>query len=116
MYSLIKSSYEDINTLLFVSDCLISDYSSIIFEYSVLEKPMLFFAYDLESFSQKGRGFYEEYESYVPGKVVRDTKEVAAFIRSEFYDKECVKKFKRESFSYLDGYSMERFLSHIFEA
>ncbi len=110
------SAYEDINTLLFVSDYLITDYSSIIFEYSVLEKPMLFYAYDLEAFSSKGRGFYEPYVSYVPGKVVRDTKEIADSLACNSFDKSRIIKFKKDSFSFLDGRAMERFIHYIFEA
>jgi CDP-ribitol ribitolphosphotransferase len=68
------SSYPDINTLLLVSDCLITDYSSVIFEYCLLKRPMIFYAYDLEQFSDSGRGFYEDYEEYVPGPAARDTK------------------------------------------
>lgn len=109
------SSYQDINTLLFVSDVLITDYSSIIFEYCVLEKPMIFYAYDLEHFSQQGRGFYEPYESYVPGPVAKDTKEVAQLLSSETLSIQPVKEFKEKSFSYLDGCSMKRFLSNVFQ-
>lgn len=110
------SSYEDINTLLFVSDLLITDYSSIIFEYSVLEKPMLFYAYDLEKFSFEGRGFYEAYESYVPGQVVTGTKEIAEIIKTEAFQFDRVRKFKKNSFAFLDGHSIERFITYIFEA
>lgn len=109
------SAYQDINTLLFVSDVLITDYSSIIFEYCVLEKPMIFFAYDLETFSQQGRGFYEPYENYVPGPVVKDTKEVARLLSHEHLSIQQVKAFKEKSFSYLDGCSMKRFQENVFQ-
>ena len=70
------SSYASLNSLLFATDVLISDYSSIIFEFSALRRPMLFFAYDLEEFSENGRGFYWDYEAYVPGAVVRNNEEL----------------------------------------
>jgi len=63
------SDYEDLNGLLSVSDILITDYSSIIFEYSLLNRPMIFYAYDLEQFKTNGRGFYESYEDLVPGDI-----------------------------------------------
>ncbi|HAU88134.1 MAG TPA: hypothetical protein DCW90_22445 [Lachnospiraceae bacterium] len=110
------SSYDDINTLLFVSDMLITDYSSIIFEYCVLERPMIFYAYDLETFSQEGRGFYEDYVSYVPGKVVKKSEEVAAVINSNSFDYKKINSFKTNSFHFLDGHSMERFMQRIFKA
>lgn len=109
------STYEDINTLLFVSDVLITDYSSIIFEYSVLERPMIFYAYDLKTFSEDGRGFYEDYYSYVPGPVVIDTVEVSEMLNAKEVSNEKVQQFKKESFAFLDGNSMERFVSHIFK-
>ena len=70
------SSYASLNSLLFATDVLISDYSSIIFEFSALRRPMLFFAYDLEEFSEDGRGFYWNYEEYVPGAVIRNNEEL----------------------------------------
>lgn len=112
------SSYKDINTLLFVSDVLITDYSSIIFEYSVLERPMIFYAYDLDEFSQSGRGFYEDYRSYVPGPVVSDKEEIAAILNADEFKNESSNKlaaaFKILSFSYVDGQSMKRFIEYIF--
>lgn len=108
------SSYGDINTLLFVSDILITDYSSIIFEYCILERPMIFYAYDLENFSENGRGFYEDYYSYVPGPVVTESVKIAELIDTGFDYSNRVKVFKKRSYSYLDGHSVQRFIKHIF--
>lgn len=108
------SDYEDINTLLFVSDILITDYSSIIFEYAVLERPMVFYAYDLDEFSEEGRGFYEDYRTYVPGPVVTKTNQIAEIINEDIWQNERTMKFKKMSFSYLDGLAMKRFLKEIF--
>lgn len=51
------SSYESLNELLIITDVLISDYSSIFFDYSILSKPMLCYAYDYEEYQSK-RGLY----------------------------------------------------------
>lgn len=51
------SAYPSLNDLMIVSDILISDYSSIFFDYSVMAKPMLCFAYDYEEYQSK-RGLY----------------------------------------------------------
>ena len=51
------STYPNLNELMFVSDILISDYSSIFFDYSILGRPMLTFCYDYEEYSSK-RGMY----------------------------------------------------------
>ncbi len=74
------SNYSYLNTLLVNTYTLISDYSSIIFEYSLLNKPMFFFAYDLDEFTHNSRGFYENYESIVPGPVVKNTEELIPLI------------------------------------
>ncbi len=107
------SSYPDINTLLLVSDCVITDYSSVIFEYCLLKRPMIFFAYDLEQFSDCGRGFYEDYETYVPGPVVRDTKALTGLLNNGEFDMGRTEAFVRESYAYLDGKSAERIYRHI---
>jgi CDP-ribitol ribitolphosphotransferase len=107
------SSYPDINTLLLVSDCLITDYSSVIFEYCLLKRPMIFHAYDLEQFSDSGRGFYENYEDYVPGPVVRDTNALITLLKREKFDSSRTEAFIKESYKYLDGKSAERIYLHI---
>ncbi|MDP2401969.1 MAG: CDP-glycerol glycerophosphotransferase family protein, partial [Actinomycetota bacterium] len=55
-----------------MSDVLVTDYSSVIFEYSLLGKPMAFLAPDHAAYERE-RGFYFEYESGVPGPVFEDT-------------------------------------------
>ena len=48
-----------------VADLCITDYSSLIFEYSIFERPILFYAYDLKEYC-KEQGFFYEFESFVP--------------------------------------------------
>ncbi len=102
------SGYDSINSLLMVTDILITDYSSIIFEYCIYRRPMLFFAYDLEEFSDHGRGFYRDYETYVPGPVVKTTEELLDVIQREDYRKEKLHDFVKESYRYMDGKSAKR--------
>lgn len=64
------SNYEDLTRLLLVADILISDYSSIIFDYSILNKPIIYYAYDKEKYKENIRGFYYEYEKYVESEIV----------------------------------------------
>src|SRR5699024_3415731 len=66
------TAYPDIHHLLTVTDLLVTDYSSIPFEFSLLERPMIFFAYDLEEYTES-RGFTEDYTGLVPGPVVKTT-------------------------------------------
>lgn len=102
------SGYDSINTLLMVTDVLITDYSSIIFEYCIYRRPMIFFAYDLEEFSDQGRGFYRNYEEYVPGPVVKTTDEILEVIASGDYKKEKLHEFVKDSYTYMDGKSAKR--------
>lgn len=102
------SNYDSLNTLLMVTDVLISDYSSIVFEYCVFKRPMIFYAYDLEEFSDNGRGFYEDYESYVPGPVVRNTEELLeAIVSPKDYTKR-IEEFYKKTYQYEDGQSTKR--------
>ena len=66
----------DVNDLLFVVDLLITDYSSIVFEFSVLDRPMLFFAYDLDEYIAE-RDFYVPFEAFVPGPHRADLRRAA---------------------------------------
>ncbi len=70
------SSYDDIAELYLVSDILITDYSSVFFDYANLKRPILFFTYDLEKYRDKLRGFYIDIETEVPGPLLRTTDEV----------------------------------------
>ena len=68
-----------IEELLCVSDLCISDYSSLVFEYSLFERPMLFFAYDFEEYGE-WRGFYYDYHELTPGPVVHTTQEIVDYV------------------------------------
>jgi CDP-glycerol glycerophosphotransferase len=66
----------DIATLYLVSDMLITDYSSVMFDYSILKRPMLFFCYDLEDYKNNLRGFYFDFLAEAPGPVSLTTDEL----------------------------------------
>jgi CDP-ribitol ribitolphosphotransferase len=109
------SGYPDINTLLLVADYLITDYSSVIFEYCLLKKPMLFYAYDLEEFSDHGRGFYRPYKEFVPGRVTETTEEIIDLLKRDDFNLEVINSFINSNYQYLDGKSTERLYLHIFD-
>ena len=104
--------YPDISDILCITDILISDYSSIIYEFSILEKPIIFYAYDLEDY-KKERGFYIEYPEDLPGKTVYNEKELlTTLLNIKKESKEYNKKLKQfnKKFNYLnDGKVCERF-------
>jgi CDP-glycerol glycerophosphotransferase len=64
------STYPEIQELFLASDALVTDYSSVFFDYAALRRPMVFYAHDLESYRDDLRGFYLDYEHDLPGPVV----------------------------------------------
>lgn len=76
------SSYPDIADLYVVSDVLVTDYSSAMFDFAVTGRPMMFFTYDLDSYRDKLRGFYFDFEREAPGPVVTDVDELLAQLGS----------------------------------
>lgn len=100
-----------IEELLMVSDICISDYSSLVFEFSLFERPMIFFAYDLEDYFD-WRGFYYPYEEMTPGPICRETKEIIDYIRhlDIRFDRQQVAAFREKFMSACDGHATERIL------
>jgi CDP-ribitol ribitolphosphotransferase len=101
-----------IEDLLMVADVCVTDYSSIIFEYSLLQRPMLFFAYDLEDYYDE-RGFYYPYEEFVPGPIVRSTEELIQKVcELDTMDFGRLKDFLARYMSGCDGHSTERIAAY----
>lgn len=99
----------DINELMIMSDLLITDYSSVVFEFSLMDKPIIMYSPDREEYI-KERDFYYEYEEFVPGPIVNNTKELIGKLNSDGWDTKKVSKFKEKFFDYRDGKSTERFI------
>jgi teichoic acid glycerol-phosphate primase len=108
------SHYPNLNDLLVVTDCLITDYSSVPFEYSILEKPMIFFPYDLAEYS-KERGFWEKYEEFVPGPIAYNTEEIIDIIKLNSFNKQRVVDFKNHWNMYSKGKSSDAFARYIYK-
>jgi len=106
------SDHPDINELMLISDVLITDYSSAIFEYSLLERPMAFFAPDLDAYERE-RGFYFDYRSGVPGPVFTETPALARWLRDGPFDLDRVRGFRDASFEVADGRASQRFVESI---
>lgn len=103
------SSEFQISSALCFADIVISDYSSLIFEFALFERPMIFFAYDLEDYDNE-RSFYYNYEQLVPGRIVKTTEELAdAIVEAEKgFDKEKMQAFRKKFMSACDGSSTKR--------
>ena len=102
----------DVNDLLPAVDLLITDYSSIVFEFAALGRPMLFFAYDLDTYLF-GRGFYVPYQEFVPGRIVRTFPELLEAIRHDAYEAHKVVSFAARHLDHLDGGSTDRVIDLI---
>lgn len=102
-----------INELLLIADYLITDYSSIPYDYSLLNKPMIFFAYDLESY-KVNRGLWEQYEATLPGPVAKDTDEVIRAIKSSDSNLEEISKYSNVWNRYSDGHSSKKLVEYMF--
>lgn len=68
------SAHHDVTPLYQLADAMITDYSSVMFDYALLDRPMLFFTYDYEEYVYEGRGTYFDLREWAPGPVV-DTEE-----------------------------------------
>lgn len=103
-----------IESLLAVADICISDYSSIAFEYAILERPLIFFAYDMEEYLD-ARGMYYDYEEITPGPVCKTTEEMVDYILriNERFNKQEVIDFKNKYVEACDGHATERTIALI---
>lgn len=85
------NEYSTFDTL-FISDYVISDYSSIIYEAGILNKPLYFYAFDLDSYDIK-RGFFIDYVNEMPGIITDNPKEIINLIDNNIYDYKKLNKF-----------------------
>lgn len=102
----------NINELMTVADICISDYSSIVFEYSLFERPMLFYVYDLEEYVDE-RGLYYDFDEITPGPLCKTNEEMIDYIQhiEERFNKQEVIDFKNKFMCCCDGHSSERILA-----
>lgn len=111
------TSYRSIEDLYQVSDLLITDYSSVMFDFALLDKPMIFFAYDLEEYRDQLRGMYVDFEKEAPGPLVRTTGEVIAAILAAEKDGVSLSRaaaFKEKYLTYEREDSCRRIVKEVF--
>lgn len=113
------SKYDDISELYLISDILITDYSSVFFDYANLKRPMLFFTYDLEKYRDVLRGFYIDIENELPGPLLFTTEEVIDGIKnidkisSKYSEK--YKQFYEKFCGLEDGHASEKVARAVFQ-
>lgn len=104
--------YPNINDLFYITELLITDYSSNIFEYSIMRKPMLFFAFDKVQYSVS-RGFHRKYEESAPGKVCYTFEEILDAITNRDFECEKVEQYVEHHFDYIDSHASDRVIDWI---
>ena len=107
---------EDIMEVLAMFDLLITDYSSVFFDYGILKKPILFYMYDLEDYKDSIRGFYFGIDK-LPGRIITEEKELPDAIRDSIdnfvYD-EKYREFNETFSNREDGQASRRFVDWVF--
>ncbi len=100
------TEYDDVRELVLAADVLVTDYSSICMDFSLLSKKTVFFAFDEEKYT-KERNFCFDYKTELPGEIAKTTEEVIELLRAE-PDEEKNKKFRDKNFDFLDCESAKR--------
>ncbi|WP_243840628.1 CDP-glycerol glycerophosphotransferase family protein [Paenisporosarcina antarctica] len=106
------SSYPDIRELYLSADLLITDYSSVFFDFAILNRPIVFFMYDLETYRDELRGFYMNIQEDAPGPIVQTEEELFQAIneleQSNVQSNPTFKSFKTKFSSLEDGHATKR--------
>ncbi len=104
----------NINQLMMVSDVIISDYSSVVYEFALLGRPILSFVYDYDKY-RKNPGVYEDFLADVPGPKCRTNQEMIDYIRGlpATFDREEVAHFREKYMSGCDGHATERIVRYM---
>lgn len=112
------NAYNCVEELYLISDILITDYSSIMFDYALLKKPMLFFTYDLEEYSERLRGVYVDIQEEAPGPLVFSTEEVLhAILNLDAEMEKCrgkIQRFYEKFLTYENGESCRQIVETVF--
>ncbi len=112
------SSYDDITDLYLISDLLITDYSSVFFDYANLKRPVLYFTYDLEKYRDVLRGFYLDMEKDLPGPLLLTNDEVVEAIKNIEEIQEKYEERYEEFYSRFccvdDGHAAQRVVEKVF--
>lgn len=106
------SDHPEMNELMLISDILVTDYSSAIYEFALTSRPIVFFAPDHAAYEAE-RGFYLEFATELPGPVFTDSAELAAYVRAGAFDLDRVRRFASESFDAADGLATRRFTDEV---
>ena len=109
------TDYPNVRLLLCMTDILIADYSSIAVEFSLLNRPIILYAFDREWYLKKDRGFYFDYNKTAPGPIIESMEELIGCIRDQSYDLNKVRQFALLHNQYFDAENASRLADLCFE-
>ncbi len=105
----------NIEDVIMVSDLCVSDYSSLIFEYSLFLRPMIFFPYDLDDY-YNNRGFFHDYNTFAPGPICQTNRQMIDRVKTidSWFDVNVIKDFREKFMSSCDGKATKRLMNLVF--
>lgn len=106
------ASYPNINDLYYVTDILITDYSSNYFEYSLMKRPVLFYTPDRELY-ELSRGVHRSVKDSAPGKVCDTFDELMEALKNHDYEIEKIYQFVEDNFDNYDGHAADKAIDRI---
>ncbi|XIF19710.1 MAG: CDP-glycerol:glycerophosphate glycerophosphotransferase [Acetilactobacillus jinshanensis] len=115
-----ESDYDDIAELYLISDILITDYSSVFFDYAILKRPILYYVYDYDDYADVLRGFYLDMKKDLPGPLLKTSHgilhaiENIGHIKAKYHDRYV--KFNRRFNSWDDGHASARVVHALFNS
>jgi CDP-glycerol glycerophosphotransferase (TagB/SpsB family) len=114
-FDVVADPGSDMNEWLAAADILVTDYSSSIFEWALLRRPLVLLVHDLEAY-ERDPGLYLDYRTGMIGVRVRDTASVAAAIAADDWDLDAYDAFIARNLGACDGRSSERFVERFLPA
>lgn len=109
------SNYDDIRELYLISDALITDYSSVFFDYAILKRPIYFYTFDLKEYRDTLRGFYLDFEMEAPGPIIKTTEELIQHLDTiDQYNYEAIEHFYNRFCGLEDGKASQRVVEKVF--
>lgn len=104
----------DISDLYVISDILVTDYSSVFFDFAILKRPIYFYMYDIDEYGEELRGFYLDIHKDLPGDLFREEKALLTAMKHQVYDAQRMEKFNRRFNNCEDGNASKRVIDLVF--
>lgn len=104
----------DISSLYIISDALVTDYSSVFFDYAILNRPIYFYMYDIENYKEELRGFYIDIYKDLPGNIYEKEETMLEDISNHIYNYDKLKEFNNYFNNHEDGNASNRVIDIVF--